>query len=150
MSPVKVYSKRNLIIALIFLAAAIGYPLYLYLAPAKKVEQARTDIRITAFDMLAAFESDKAAAEEHFSGKVLEVNGVIHKVEDAGAVPVVFFDQGGNYVIVANMLEQFDEKDKLVAGEMVTLKGKYSGVIVNPQMYMIPADIKIEQCTVVK
>lgn len=150
MCPVKVYSKRNLLIGLLFLAAAIAYPLYLYLAPAKNIESARVDLQVTAFDLLAAFDSNMADADEHFRDKIIQISGVIHKVEYAGAVPVVFFDEGGKFVIVANMLEKYNDNDGLKAGEMVTLKGKYSGVIVNDDMYMIPADIKIEQCSVVE
>lgn len=137
-------------ISLLFLAAALIYPLYLFFAPVKAIEDKKTDLRLPAVELLEAFEADMAVADEKYRGMILEVSGKVHQVDEAGVVPVVIFDKGGDYVVVANMLERYHGVLDNISGKDITIKGRYSGVIPGDAMMMIPGDVKIEQCTIVE
>jgi len=141
-------SKKYLFAAIFFLAIGLGYALFLYFKPVEKISASKADIEVTATDLLKEFEKDQAAADTKYKGKVLLLNGNIHKIENTGANAVLYFDEQGKYIITAGMQGLTDKLP--AAGQEVVIKGLYSGVIVNDEMFMIPADIKLEQCTIAK
>ncbi len=63
----------------------------------------------------------------------------------------IIFDDGGNYIIIANgLLAQKKEIKLLKEGNLIKIKGIYSGFVINDETFMIPAEIKIDRCTLRK
>lgn len=73
------------------------------------------------------------------------------KTEIQDSVCNVIFDNGGNYIIIAGGLQEQKKDVKLLKeGNLIEIKGIYSGFVINDETFMIPAEIKIDRCTLIK
>jgi hypothetical protein len=138
-----------LIIAVLLLGA--GYAAYIYFKPVKVISDQKVDIQISDKDLLKYFTENQQEANIKYENKILELNGTVKKTEVNDSVCTVIFDSGGDFIIIANcILDAKKDVQQLKQGDNTTIKGIYSGYIINDETFMIPAEIKIDKCTLTK
>ncbi|HRX97373.1 MAG TPA: hypothetical protein P5514_10545 [Bacteroidales bacterium] len=136
------------------IGAALGYkfvynkphPDYLSLKPDRDFEKATPDFQITALDLFSAYRNDKKSAELKFNGKVVEIAGLISKVEEADSLTIAVFvmDQGmfGDEGIRCTMLPNHTRAIEALTGSEITIKGFVSGYN--------DTDVIFEKCSLIK
>ena len=103
----------------------------------------KADIEIRARDLAQAFADDEAAAAQKFSGKILEVRGIIENEESQlagdGDEKVLILTGDGNLTIRCEFKPEEQKKiKKLSVGDEITLKGSYREVMI--------FDVVLENC----
>ena len=136
----------------LLLAVAFLYFLYLFLQPVKDISSQKTEIYVSAEQLIKDFNTSPDSSDILYKNKVLEVDGKVSSTEVSDSFGTILLDNGGNYIIVANCVpkEYKNNLKALIKGHSVKIKGIYSGYVINDETYMIPAEIKIDKCTVVK
>jgi hypothetical protein len=131
--------------------AVLAYSLFLYFEPVAEVSGQKADIRLSDTQLLADFEQDPLAAEQKYKNKVLEITGTVAKVECDSTRCRIIFDKQGKFIVV-NSCEEEIQKDvrSLKQNTRVTVKGIYTGYVIIDDLFMIPGEIKIDPCTIVK
>ena len=135
-----------LILSIVFL-----YFLFLFFQPVKDIASQKPDKYVTEEQLLNDFNSSPDSADSIYKNKVLEIVGKIKKTEVSDSFETIVFDNGGDYIIVANCSSvEHNTIKSFKNGNIITIKGIYSGYVINDETYMIPAEIKIDKCTVVR
>ncbi|MCC6583724.1 MAG: hypothetical protein IT271_08485 [Chitinophagales bacterium] len=138
-----------LIIAVLLLGA--GYAAYVYFKPVKVIADQKADVQLSDKELLKYFTENQQAANIKYENKILELSGTVKKTEVNDSVCTVIFDEGGDFIIIANCaLDAQKDVQQLKQGAQITIKGIYSGYIINDETFMIPAEIKIDKCTLTK
>ncbi len=109
-------------------------------------EPAPAAIEVTVEELISAYEADGVAADAKFTDKILNVTGVVARIEINEVLDV-------HYIVLAStdkrLLQSircvFDKKhepelSKLTRGQTVTVQGKYDGSII---------DIRLKDCVIV-
>jgi hypothetical protein len=97
------------------------------------------------------FNVNPTKADSIYKNKIVEITGTFTKSEIKDSICNVIFDNGGNYISIASGLyAQKKEIALLKTGNKLTIKGIYNGFVMNDEMFMIPAEIKIDKCTILK
>jgi DNA-binding beta-propeller fold protein YncE len=137
--------KFKVFASLIALAILVGvvYAAYLYFTPHQTAENKEPDILLSADNIIKKFTDNDKETDAAFKNKIIQVSGTIAKIDTPA---VIIFDNGGNYIIAANT---YLKDSHLKKGDIITLKGSYSGYIINDDMFMIPAEIKLNECFIV-
>ena len=140
----------------------IAYAFYIYfvslslwimygLKPVKNIAKQQTDIQLTDKQLFDDFNVNPTKADSIYKNKILEITGTFTKSEIKDSICNVIFDNGGNYLVIASGLyAQKKEIALLKTGNKLTIKGIYNGFVMNDEMFMIPAEIKIDKCTILK
>ncbi|MFN8284780.1 MAG: hypothetical protein U0U67_16265 [Chitinophagales bacterium] len=130
---------------------AVAYACYIYFKPVKNIATQKADIQISVTQLLNDFNSDSKRADSTYKNKIVEISGSLKKTEIQDSVCNVIFDNGGNYIIIAGGLQEQKKDVKLLKeGNLIKIKGIYSGFVINDETFMIPAEIKIDRCTLIK
>ena len=139
-----------LIIAVVSIIG-ISYLAYLYFEPTKDIATQKTDLHLTEEILINDFIKSDKIADSLYKNKIVELTGKVKKIEAQDTISTLVFDNGGNFIIIANCLSSIKtELKQLKVGSNITVKGIYSGYIINDDAFMIPAEIKIDKCTLVK
>jgi hypothetical protein len=141
----KPWLKILLIILLIGIIAAILVYIFVYNKPHPDYLKAKPDFKITAADFYLAFKERTAESEKLYSGKVIEINGTMTRVESSDTiVTIVFvFNQGmfGDEGIRCAMLPEHFEKARILPpGTLCRIKGFCSG--------FNDPDVILENCSI--
>lgn len=119
--------KRKIILGVLILlaiAGIIGYIMYSKQTP--DIVQDDADVKVTAKDLVTAFEKDTVAAGKMYLDKVIEVTGTIKSVDTSGAV--IMGEEGSASDIVIGLdRRHLRDVDKLKAGQIAVLQGICSG-----------------------
>lgn len=135
----------KLILTVISIAFLVGviYAMYMYFNPRETLDDKKADIEIPATDLIQKFTGNVKAVDLAFKDKIIQVSGTVAKVDTPSTV---VFDNGGNYIVASTLLNSDHAPKK---GDVVTLKGRYSGYVINDDQFMIPAEIKINEAVLV-
>ena len=143
--------KYSLAAFLVAIVIGIAYGLFIYFEPVKDIATQKTDIKLTDKQILAEFNENNLFADSLYKNKIIEITGNVKKTEINDSTYNVVIDDGGNYIIIASCVEETKSKLALQKeGNTITLKGIYNGYVINDETFMIPAEIKIDRCTVLK
>lgn len=128
----KKFIKIALVLLLIgVIGAGLGYK-FIYNKPHRDFEKAKADFSLTCNEAFDAYLGNRSEADEKFTGKVLEIEGVLTSIETPDTLTVLVFalNEGlfGDEGIRVTMLPKYSEKVKeLVPGTSVKIKGFCSG-----------------------
>lgn len=118
----------QIILLLVIIGGIAGY--MMYNKPHENIENAKSDLQISAEALFTDFESDEAAANEKYNDKLVEVTGKVVEVssDDSGIVNVIL-DSGSMFGVVCKLDELTEHKrTEFSKGEEVTFKGKCTGI----------------------
>lgn len=119
--------KRKIIftvIAIVLVAGAVGA--YLYFKQTPDIVQDQPDIKVSASELIAAFESDTATASKKYIDKVVEVSGTVKSIDTAGAV-ILGEESSPSEVVVGLDRRHLKDHEKLKVGTVAVMQGICSG-----------------------
>lgn len=129
----------------------LAYGLFIYFQPVKDISKQNSDFSLTQKQLTDEFSSDALKADNKYKNKIIEIAGIVNKAETNNPNSSIIFDEGGNFLIIANVQnDKAADLKTLQRGDRVKIKGIYSGYVVMDDTYMIPAEIKIDRCTLVR
>jgi hypothetical protein len=143
----------KVIVSILVVISIIGitYLAYLYFEPTKDIAIQKTDAQLTEQILVNDFIKDHKNADSLYKNKIVELTGKVKKIETQDSVSTLVFDNGGNFIIIANCISSINnELKQLKEGTNITVKGIYSGFIINDDTFMIPAEIKLDKCTLLR
>src|SRR5690349_3785944 len=128
---------KNRYLRLIFLfgvaigLAALVYGLYLFWEPVADISTQKPDLKLTEQQLLADFEKDPKLADSTYRNKVLEITGMVAKIECDSAHCKILFDQKGKFIVVNSCTDASKKiAQALKLNQAITVKGSYTGFVV--------------------
>lgn len=140
--------KRIVLILLLIIILAGGWYAYrVYTGKVKSLTEVNTDVKITAKELIAAFEKDSAAANKQYLGKVIEVTGNVKSVEkEEGGATVSLGESGAMSSVRCSMDTIFvHQVANIQEGSSITVKGACTGFISEE---LIGSDVILNRCIV--
>jgi tRNA_anti-like len=114
----------------------------------KSLKNTQSDIAITTDVLFRKFITDYHHSDSVYKNKVVELTGVVTKIDFSNESAVIFFDDKNLVVsIQCSMdMEYRDNYQSLVRGSVYTVRGIYIGAISND---IFGTDIKFNRCVIV-
>jgi hypothetical protein len=116
-------------IVLLFLAAGWGY--YMYQKPRAGVASVKSAYSLSAEELYQDFVQDEAAATEKYTGKVIEVSGVVSDVQAMDSAMIVLLSAGNEAGGVNCSFSRNEQKAIPQKGERITVKGRCAGFLMD-------------------
>ena len=152
-SPDKKRKRRRLLfsIAGIFLIAVIcagSYAYYEFNRENKDLKNVRPDISITSSELMKNFTVDLKISDSLYKNKVVEITGVITRIDSTELPVIVFFGEKNSMSsIQCSMDPEHHESYRAVTiGNVTRLKGMYIGAILEE---LFGTDIKLNRCVII-
>lgn len=106
---------------------------------------------MTDVQLLNEFSHSDTSADARYKDKILELSGILKKSETDNQAANAVFDKGGTVIIVAAFVPAEREAlSQLAQGALLHFKGQYRGYIKGDELFGTPAEIKIDQCSILK
>jgi tRNA_anti-like len=140
--------KRIILILLVIVILAGGWYAYrIYTGKVKSLTEVKTDVTITAKELIAAFEKDSAAANKQYLGKVIEVTGNVKSVEKEEGTATVSLGENGTMSSVRCSMDTtyVQQAAGIQEGSAITVKGACTGFISEE---LIGSDVILNRCIV--
>ena len=135
--------KTKISIAIAFgvvLALAAGF--YLFNKPHADIVSQSPVARLSASELFDAFSSDESAANQNYTGKVVEVSGEIYSIEEGSQDDLNILLMGASDMFgVSCNISKEDLSQELSNGQQITIKGECSGML---------SDVVLIRCVIVK
>lgn len=133
------------LIMVIVIAGILGY-FFIYNKPHRNFEKANPDFKIDALEFFGTYINDRQNAETTYNGKVVELTGVLQRIEnpDSLMIAVFVFQEGmfGDEGIRCTMLPNYHQETlNLQSMEIVTIKGYCAGYN--------DTDLILEKCSLI-
>lgn len=143
--------KRILLIAILVVVIAGGWYAYtLYTGKVPSLTEVKTDARVSAVELIAAFEKDTAAANKTYLGKIVSINGTIKAVEEDGAT-IVLGDPGSSSSVRCSMDSSFVKTTaSLGLGSNISVKGACTGFMPDETGLGLGSDVVLNRCVLEK
>jgi hypothetical protein len=140
--------KRTLLyLLLIVVLGAGGFALYTYFKPAADITKKKAELEVSSEELISAFEVNPDDAHNTYTGKVILVSGKVFASENMeGAQSGITFDLGSDYIITFQMASSFEQPFE--PGTDLLIKGQYNGYLAPDDMFGMPGNIQMTQCTV--
>ncbi|MFO7622067.1 MAG: hypothetical protein R6W81_12505 [Bacteroidales bacterium] len=124
--------KLALFVVFFLALAGILVGLYLYNLEDKDLDKVTADFTITASGLLKAFEEDEGAASARFTGKIIEVTGVIGSVKpvENNRLNITLRTESDLSSVICTF-RSAEGLPQMKAGETVTLRGECSGYLMD-------------------
>lgn len=119
------------ILALAVAGGIIGYKMYN--KPFEKVESVKPVATLDAAALLSAYQADEQKANESYLDQFIDVTGKVESVVQEDNVWTVILDANDMMASVRCEMDyiQGDNKPSVSSGEMVTLRGKCTGILMD-------------------
>ena len=117
---------------ILLLLMAGGWSYYLYQKPRAGVQGARAVYTLSAEKLFAAFAQNEQAANQTYTGKVVEVKGVVSEVQQANNTTSILLGAGGatggiNCSLAGPLISTVRPKK----GAVVIVKGRCTGFLMD-------------------
>lgn len=135
------------IIVIIALLAAGWYAYKAYTGKVKSLTKVDTEIKVTATELISAFETDSATANKKYLGKILEVTGTAKSIEKDGQSATVVLGTPGNMSSVRCSMDtaQAGKASTINEGANITVKGACTGFISEE---LLGSDVILNRCII--
>jgi hypothetical protein len=138
--------KRIILILLLIVILAGGWYAYrAYTGKVKSLTEVKTEVSITAQELITAFEKDSAAANKQYLGKVIEVTGNVKSVEQEEGSATVSLGESGTMSSVRCSIDtaHIQQAASLQEGNTVTIKGSCTGFMAEE---LLGSDVILNRC----
>lgn len=137
--------KALIIIGILAVAGGAYFYFCVYNKPHRNIAKATPSYTLTAAELTDAFSNDEAAANEKYSGKVLQVSGRIDEVVPGGeeSIQIVLGTESPLATVSCNIDAHREEILKMdpQAGRTLTVKGECTGSLMG--------QVVLERCVVI-
>lgn len=140
---------RKYIIGAVLLSVIIVgiYASKMYFTKTQNITTLKPDLKISASELIHAFDENPISAHKKFVGKVLLIEGFVDQMESYGEMSSsINFDLKTDYIITFQfdeLLPQYYEKDT-----KLNIKGQYNGYLESDEIFGMPGTILINQCKI--
>lgn len=133
---------RNLLIVVaIGLVIGLLALLYTFRKTAVTVESKKAEVEIKAAELLKAFESDEANANDLYLGKIVSVSGIVESVsEDSVGISVYLKEKDAFAGILCSFDKSVNDVTSIDKGDFVEIKGICTGYLM---------DVVLNRCALV-
>ena len=145
--------KRRLLLTItgVFVIAAIGVGSYAYYEFNRKnqdLKNVRPDVSIATAELMKEFSVNFDATDSLYKNKVIELTGVITKVDSTDMPVIVFFGEKNSMSSIQCSMdpEHHDANKSAITGHTTRLKGIYIGAI---SQDIFGIDIKLNRCVII-
>jgi hypothetical protein len=138
--------KPSYKIALIFVTVitlgGILFGLYKYNLGSEDLQKVKPDFIVSAEDLVKAFEADENAATARYTGKIIEVSGIIQRINpgENNALGIAL-RTGSELSSVICTIPGAHDLSEFKTGEQITIRGECSGFLL---------DVLLNNCVVVR
>lgn len=133
----------------IILLLISGFVWFVYNKAPQNIQEAIA-IKVNANDLYKTFINDSAMARSQYTGKVLQVEGIITDIsKNQQAQTIILLSAGQEGAGINCTLEQ-EPSDALKTGQVLTIKGYCSGIGTGDIDLGIPGDIYMGRCFVMQ
>ncbi len=125
--------KKLLIITGLLIIGAAIYGVYEYNRGVESNADAKSDVTITANELLTAFQTDENAANTKFNDKVVEVTGEVGTTKQEEGKTIVSLNAGDSMAGVTCELDPTAQhkRTNFNAGDQVTFKCTCTGILMD-------------------
>ncbi len=127
------------------IGAGLGYK-FIYNKPHTNYEKAKTDYSLSSQELYSDYQNVREASEKKYNGRVLEISGILNKVETPESMTIAVFvmKEGifGDEGIRCTMLPGHSENLNSYEGKKVIIKGYCTGYN--------DTDVILEKCSLIK
>ncbi len=125
--------KKLLIVTGILILGAAIFGYMQWNKPHQDIAAAKSEVTITAADLLAAFQADEAAANAKYNDKIVEVSGTVRETNQPNGKTSIILDAGDAMSAVTCELDDLTthKRTTFSAGEQVTFKCTCSGMLMD-------------------
>lgn len=119
--------KRIIIVALlliIVLGGLIAYRMFNETTP--DIVNRKPDKAVTAKELILAFDSDTATASKNYLDKIVQVTGLVKKIDTTGSI-ILGEDGNPSEVVVGLDRRHMKDHEKISEGTMAVIQGVCSG-----------------------
>lgn len=136
---------KTKIVLYILLSAAVSTLVvgaWMYNKPHRTVGNGEADIKVSAAELVSAFSRDEGAANARYTGKVLQVEGVVSEIisDEKTRILIIGVNNGATGVRCYMQQKVPPGGSALASGGRVTVKGICNGMLM---------DVVLDQCVVV-
>ncbi len=120
------------LLAAAVIAGGAGY--MMWNKPHQNMVNADAEVKVDAVTLYSEYETDEAAANAKYLGKIVEVSGTVRETTtDEGGTVKVMLDSGSELGGIICELDPLSEHKRTTfqSGEQVKLKGKCDGVLMD-------------------
>lgn len=117
------------LVILIVLGGAFGY--WQYNKGHKETSGAKADISISPKDLLQAFDTDEASANQKYLDKIIEVEGVVKLTDKTDAGSSLHLETGSEMSAIICEFESPDAVSSVQIGQTAKVKGFCTGKLMD-------------------
>ena len=149
----KKHKRRRLlfsIITVLVIAAIVAgsYAYYEFNRENKDLKNVKPDIAITSSELMKNFIAYLKNYDSLYKNKVVEITGVITRIDSAELPVIVFFGEKNSMSSIQCSMdpEHYQPGGSLMVGNMTKIKGMYIGAISEE---LFGTDIKLNRCVII-
>lgn len=138
--------KRTIILIILAVAVVLGFYGYReYFRENKDLKEVAPEVTISAPELIKAFESDSAAANNSYLGKIVAVNGTVKSIEREEGAATLSLGEPGTMSAVRCSMDTAHLADiaAVKEGQAVTIKGECTGF---NQDELLGSDVVLNRC----
>lgn len=136
--------KKKILIVLIVIIAISAFVIYkMYNKPHVNIEDAKSEVVITASDFFDAFSTDEANANATYLDKIVAVSGIITEIEFDEEKAIVSLQTNDDFgTVLCHLSENASQKiEAFKVLDTITLKGICTGFLM---------DVVVVKCEILK
>jgi hypothetical protein len=132
-SPNKLFMKKILIVTAVLVLAAAIYGYFEFNREEEVLSDVKSDITISANELLTAFQTDEASANTKYNDKVVEVSGEVIQADGQDGKTIVRLNAGDSMAGVTCELDDkaTHKRTEFKQGDQVTFKCTCSGYLMD-------------------
>ena len=143
--------KRSILVLLVIIVLAGAWYAYrLYTAKVPSLTEVKADARISATELISAFEKDSASANKQYLGKVLEVSGNVKSIEKESATVSLGNTESNSSVRCSIDSAFVKDIATLNPGSAITIKGNCTGFMADEMGMGLGSDVQLNRCVLEK
>jgi hypothetical protein len=148
----KKHKRRRLLLGIITVfviavAAAGSYAWYEFNRKNKNLKNVKPDIVITSSELMKNFTVDLKNQDSLYKNKVVEITGVITRIDSTELPMIVFFGEKNSMSSIQCSLDpEHQPGPLLMVDNLTTIKGMYIGAISEE---LFGTDIKLNRCVII-
>ena len=133
--------KLSIVMISFAIFAAVVTVILIYNKPHRSVAEEEAEFTVTASELVDAFSQDESAADSVYSGKVVEISGLLKEKIMSDGAAILFIGDTSQMIGVNCFLRDHQEEAYrgLQVGKQVTVKGICNGLLL---------DVVLDKCIV--